>query len=206
MSITYSDIRSFLEGYGITMTQLSDTWINSRINNFVIPFVESYTRQSFSGVQTITEYYSGTGNNVLMLNRRPIVAITEIRYVIGGYSMPILNLAMIETIAAEGIIKAKSNFDEAYFLPVFAKGSKNIKVSYTYGWADYPIDIKEAIIYFASSQILGFIGTRTGGGSLGVQGFSRNYGDRGKYHDIRQELDRQAYSILNKYKNSVVGS
>jgi hypothetical protein len=206
MSITAADIRAYLEGYGITDTQLSSNWIENRLNNFVIPFVENYTRQNFDGVQSITEYYSGTGNNVLMLNRRPIVSITEIRYVIGGYSMPILNLSMIETIAAEGIIKAKSNFDEAYFLPVFAKGSKNIKVVYTYGWSDYPVDIKEAIIMLTSTKCLTFVGARTGGGALGVQGFSRNYGARGKYTDEIQQIDREAIAILNKYKSSVVGS
>lgn len=202
----YTDVRTLLDGYGISATILPDAWITSRITSMVIPYVKKYTRQNFDGITSVTEYYNGNGKNVLMLNRRPIVDVTEIKYVIGGYSMPILNLAMIEQIKAEGILKAKSNFDEAYFLPVFAKGLQNIKVTYTYGWADYPVDIKEAITQLTASLCLGFIGARTGGGSLSVQGFSRNFGSRGKYTDIRNDLDRWAHGLLDNYKNSVMGN
>lgn len=203
---TALEIRNFLECYGITTTILSDSWIENRRDNLVIPYCERITRQSFYTIKSMVEYYSGNGKNYLILNRKPVNEITEIRYVLGGYSMPILNLAMIELDTARGMIKAKSNYDEAYFLPIFAKGDMNIKVTYNYGYATIPADVKEAIIYLCSEQALGFVGARTGGGSLTVQGFGRGYGERGKYQDIRNDLSRQAHSLLQKYSTRVVGS
>lgn len=201
-----SEIRSFLENYGIVSAQLSDTWIDARVANFVVPYVERITRQNFDGVTTVTEYHSGNGKNIMMLDRRPIIAVTEVAYVLGGNTQRILNLAMIETVSNQGILKAKTNYDEAFLLPLFAKGEYNIKVTYTYGYADYPADIKEAVLYLTASRCLTFVGARTGGGSLGIQSHSRNYGNRGKYHDIIQTLDADAHSILRKHSTSIVGS
>lgn len=202
---TVMDIRECLEGYCVTTDILSDGWIEKRRDAFVIPFVERVTRQHFSGVQSKTEYYSGNGKNYLVLNRKPIVALTEIRYVLGGSNFTILNLQNIEVVANEGILKAKRNYEEAYYLPVFARGDYNIRITYTYGYADCPEDIKEAITYLCAEQLLGFLGARTGGGSLTMQSYSRNYGTRGKYQDIRNDFSRQAYALLQPYMTSVVG-
>jgi hypothetical protein len=203
---TANDVREYLEGYGISATQLTDLWITKRITNIIIPYVEKITRQSFSAIKTVTEYHSGTGKNILILDRRPIVAVTEIAYVLGGNTQRILNLAMIETVAKQGILKAKTNYDEAFLLPLFAKSEFNIKVTYTYGYTDYPSDVKEAIIYLTSSRCLTFIGARTGGGSLGIQSYNRNYGNRGKYTDIINVLDADAHAILKPYMTGVIGS
>jgi len=203
---TYTEIRAFLENYGVSATQLSDAWITARISNFVVPYVEKITRQSFSAIKTVTEYHSGNAKNILILDRRPIVAVTEISYVLGGNTLRILNLAMIEVVAQQGVLKAKTNYDEAFLLPLFAKGSYNIKITYSYGTATPPDDVKEAMIYLTASRCLTFVGARTGGGSLGIQSHSRNYGSRGKYHDIIQTLDADAHSILRKYSTAVVGS
>lgn len=72
-----------------------------------------------------------------------------------------------------------------------------VKVRYTYG-GNYA-DVHRACVLLTASFVLGFIGSSTGGGSLNVQGYGRNYGARGKYHDVRQEFDRNAYQILQKY-------
>lgn len=77
-----------------------------------------------------------------------------------------------------------------------------VKVRYTYG-GEYA-DVKRACTLLTASFVLGFIGASTGGGSLNVQGYGRNYGARGKYHDIRQEFDRNAYQILQKYVVGIV--
>lgn len=203
---TATEVRTFLENYGITTTQLSDAWITARISNFVVPYVEKITRQSFSSVKTVVEYHSGNGKNIMVLDRRPIVSVTEIAYVLGGNTQRILNLAMIETVSQQGILKAKTNYDEAFLLPLFAKGEYNIKVTYTYGTITPPDDVKEAMTYLTASRCLTFVGARTGGGSLGIQSHNRNYGPRGKYHDIIMTLDADAHSILRKYSTAVVGS
>ena len=77
-----------------------------------------------------------------------------------------------------------------------------VKVKYTYG-GEFA-DVHRACVLLTASFILGFIGSSTGGGSLNVQGYGRNYGARGKYHDIRQELDRNAYQLLQKYVVGIV--
>lgn len=203
---TVIEIREFLEGYGINQSVLTDSWIEKRRDNFVIPYCERITRSSFSSVASVIEYHSGNGKNYLILDRRPVVSITEIRYVLGGNTFNILNLAMIELVQNEGIIKAKVNYDEAFFLPLFAKGDYNIKVTYTYGYAAIPDVLKEAVIYLVCEQALGFIGSRTGGGSVSVQQFNRNFGQRGKYQDERNDLARQAHAILSNYTTRVIGN
>ena len=77
-----------------------------------------------------------------------------------------------------------------------------VKVKYTYG-GEFA-DVHRACVLLTASFVLGFIGSSTGGGSLNVQGYGRNYGARGKYHDIRQELDRNAYQLLQKYVVGIV--
>ena len=77
-----------------------------------------------------------------------------------------------------------------------------VKVHYTYG-GEFA-DVHRACVLLTASFVLGFIGSSTGGGSLNVQGYGRNYGARGKYHDIRQEFDRNAYQILQKYVVGIV--
>lgn len=77
-----------------------------------------------------------------------------------------------------------------------------VKVRYTYGGQF--ADVHRACVLLTASFVLGFIGSSTGGGSLNVQGYGRNYGTRGKYHDVRQEFDRNAYQILQKYVVGIV--
>lgn len=77
-----------------------------------------------------------------------------------------------------------------------------VKVRYTYGGKF--ADVHRACVLLTASFVLGFIGSSTGGGSLNVQGYGRNYGARGKYHDVRQEFDRNAYQILQKYVVGIV--
>lgn len=79
---------------------------------------------------------------------------------------------------------------------VYGIFSPHVKVKYTSTIGE---DVHRAEVLLTASFILGFIGASTGGGSLNVQGYGRNYGARGKYHDVRQELDRNAYQLLQKY-------
>lgn len=77
-----------------------------------------------------------------------------------------------------------------------------VKVKYTYG-GEFA-DVHRACVLLTASFVLGFIGSSTGGGSLNVQGYGRNYGARGKYHDIRQEFDRNAYQLLQRYVVGII--
>lgn len=205
ISPTATEIRNLLEGYCVSATQISDAWIEARRDNFVIPYVERKTRQTLTARAQVIEYYSGNGQNILMLDRRPIVSLDAIAYVLGGLTN-LLNLNNIEVIKSDGVLKAKRNYEEAYYLPLFAKGDKNLRVTYTYGFSTIPAGMKEAVSYLCAEQLLGFIGARTGGGSVGIQSYNRGYGERGKYQDIRNDLSRQAEALLRVYMTHVVGN
>lgn len=199
-----TEVRAVLEGYGVISTVLTDTWIDDCIAREIVPIVESITGLKFDGEQTITEYYSGNGTTVLMLNRKPVNSLVSITYVTSVVQSNLIDA--VELIGSEGIIKARTSYSEAVYSTIFKKGSKNIKVTYTYGENDYPDDVKRAIENFAAARALNTIGTRTGGGSVSVQSHGRNYGKAGKYTDIRQELVHMARFLLRNYITGVVGS
>lgn len=200
---TAQEIRDILESYGIANTVLTDPWIEGCRDDEIIPHAEDITRMTFEGEATVEEYYNGNGRSVLILNRRPVLEIVSIQMV-GAIVVGNLVNAM-ELIPAEGMIKARTNYSEAVYGPVFPKGDKNIKVTYKYGYADFPRDVKRAIALLTAAKALALVGARTGGGSLTVQSHGRNYGPGGKYSDIRQELIRSGYGLLRKYMTYVTG-
>jgi len=206
MSIpTADEIRTFLNGYKITATLVPDAWIEARRDNFIIPIVERIIGRSVDAEDTNVEYVSGTGGPLLFLSTRNITELVSIEYVTGSGDIDSnISVASVRLIAEEGIIKAISNITEGGYSTLFMKGTKNVKVTYKVG-GSITDDLKEAIIYLASEQILGYVGARTGGGALSVQGFSRSFGERGRYQDLRNDLKRQAMGILKVYSSAVVG-
>lgn len=200
-----ADVRALLENYQITAAVVSDNWINARIANLVVPTVQKWTRQNFNGVQTDTEYYSGNGTSILVLRRRPIVDLVSISYTNIPSNQFYISPLAIQIINAEGILKARANFNEANYVPIFAKGDKNLRVSYTYGFTDYPSDVFEAVASLAAERVLGHVGSMTGGGSVTMQQYGRNFGNKGKYSDIRNDLVAQAMSLLRPYMTGVTG-
>lgn len=205
---TATQIRDELEGYGITAAVLSDGWIERCRDEEIIPHIEDVTRQTFTGISTVTEYYNGNGTNSLMLNRKPIVALTNLEYV-GAITEGNLEES-VEVIQAEGILRAKTNYTElsmihGYPQTIFWRGSKNIKVTYTYGFADFPTRVFRAVKNLVAAKILIEVGNRTGGGDLSVQAFSRGYGPNGKYTHKLKELTGMGYALLKKYMTGVTG-
>ena len=202
---TGSEIKAFLNGYDITDLVIPDAWLNGRMNGIIIPFVRKVTGMSFSGEESITEHLSGTGEGILMLSRKNVTSLVSLEYVQGGDVTSNIGLGGVKLLEG-GIIKAVSNVNEGGTSTVFRRGNRNVKVVYKCGLSDYPDEVKEAMLYLASEQLLGFLGAQTGGGSITVQGFSRNFGERGKWQDIRNDLKRQAMFILKSYMTGVVGS
>ena len=187
-------------------TVISDDWIIKKRDNFVIPWAERICRTSFSATAQIEEYYSGNGTSILMLNRKPIVSLDALSYTNVMSNQYVINLMAIQNISEEGILKVRTNFNESTWIPIFAKGLLNLRVKYTYGYASCPVDVSEAIKYLTCEQILGQIADRTGGGSLSVQGFSRNHGARGKYTNVRNDMSRAAMAILRDYMTANSGA
>lgn len=197
-------------GIAITLTyytETTDEWIANRRDNFVIPYIENAIGMTISSESEIEEYYSGNGSSILMLNRRPVNSIENISYTSIPSETQTGNLLQsVELISEEGILKSKTNFNEGSYDPIFAKGVNNIKVTYKYGYSSTPNDICELVTIMVAKKILVYIGARTGGGSVSQSSYNRNFGNRGKYTDLINELDKEIYVILRKYSTGVVGA
>ncbi len=203
---TATEVRAYLENYGITTAQVSDAWIEARRDSFIVPWIERKINQKLTAVEQVSEYYSGNGTSILILNARPIIALVEIVLVHGTDLYWKINPTSIEVITDQGMLKSKYyKEDTVMSAPIFPKGEKNVKVTYTRGFASLPADLKEAVTMLCAEKALGIIGNATGGGTLNVEGFSRNYGRRGKWTDARDELLFSSYSILRKYTSGVIG-
>ncbi len=200
---TIDEIRELLEGYGITAAVLSDAWVTNCRDNEIIPHIEDITGLVFDGESEVTEYYNGTGQSTLMLNKRPVNSITSI-IMVGSLTETDLTGAT-ELIGAEGILKVKDNYSEGIWEPIFRRGIKNVKVTFKYGTDDYPVNVASAIKNLVAAKMLNHVGARTGGGALTVQAFSRNYGPHGKWTDYRKELVRTGYALLKPWMTGVVG-
>jgi hypothetical protein len=140
------------------------------------------------------------------LNRKPIISLDALSYTNVMSNQYVINLFAIQVISEEGILKVRTNFNESTWIPIFAKGMNNLRIKYTYGYTSMPVDIFEAVKFMVCEKILGLIEGRTGGGSLSVESFSRDYGARGKYTHIRNDFARQAYAIIRNYITSNVGA
>lgn len=209
---TAAMIRDYLEGYDIDATVISDAWIEDQRDGFVIPAINKMIRSSLVSVKEVTEYYSGNGGSVLVLNRRPINEIVNIGYV-SSFEI-IYNMAdAMEIDYASGILKLKSyTGDGASATSRFSKGEKNVKVTYTYGYTELvdgegerKYDLEMAVKLWVAKMALNQIGARTGGGSISQQNWGRNFGPLGKYSDIIKQMDTQIYQILAGYKTGVIG-
>jgi hypothetical protein len=210
---TAIDVLEYLEGYGITKEIISIIWIEKRIDNLIMPWVERHTRIVFDEEKEITEYLSGNGKEILVLSKKPVNEIVSLAYISSADIIPNLSES-VELNNEDGIIIKKAIVTEGNTTDLFIKGNKNIKVTYKYGYDNFIDtvnnkileDVKEAIVYMAVKQVLIQIGARTGGGSISSQAWSRNFGSRGKYTDIINNLDMMAYEILKPYMTGVVGT
>lgn len=190
----------------IQYKQLSDEWIVNTRDCQVIPVVERMTGVSFDGKKRVQEFHSGTGSTVLILNNRPIVEVHAINLITNPENWVYVSPSSVQPIAEEGLLKLKAVLESwQNYVPAFPRGTNNIRVDYTYGLDEVPCDVTRAVAMLTASQALAMMGARGGGGSLGVQGFNKNYGDRGKYTDYRNELERWADSLLRGYVMGVMG-
>jgi hypothetical protein len=184
---------------------MTNDWIEKRRDRFIIPWIENKCRQSFTGQQQQTEYHSGNGNTILHLNTKPVVSVDNIELIGTGFEYNISPSSVV-LIGDEGILKAKRDYGESsYYIALFPRGDKNIKVTYTAGWDTMPDDVAEAVTMLTAEVVLGQIANRTGGGDLNVQAYGRSYGARGKYTHERNDLARQALALLYKYFTGPVG-
>jgi len=142
----------------------------------------------------------------LALNHKPVRSVHSINLITNPENWVYVSPSSIEPVGDEGILKLKAVLESwQNYVPAFPRGVDNIKVDYEYGYADMPADVSRAVAMLTASQALVMIGTRSGGGSLSVQGYSKNYGQRGKYTEYRDELEKWAYAILRNYVTGMMG-
>ena len=188
-------------------SSISEMWLVNARDGFIVPYFASKLRMTYQGVQTATEYVSGNGGSVLVLRRRPIVDLISISYTNVVSNQYYISPMAIQIINEEGILKARANFNEANYTPIFARGERNLRIMYTYGGTDYPVDVFRLIVLGMTDRALIQIANRTGGGpSLGVQGFSRNYGPMGKFGEFRKEIAREIQAILRMRMTGITAS
>lgn len=202
---TAQELYEFLEGYNIDSTDLSEAWVARQRDGFVIPWIQRKTGLSITGEVTEDEYYSGNGGDVLVLNRKPIKSLNDISIlgVSGEYQV---SVSQVEVLKELGALRTVNNWAQDPALVSFwPRGTWNIKLNLTYGYAEdaIPQDIRSAVLYLMVDTALAQLSARTGGGSLTVENYSRDYGELGRWHDIRRDVTRWAISILSGYWTGV---
>lgn len=190
---TATDIRNFLEGYGITATQLSDTWVEDCIENRVVPFIERKIRSKLDTTESVTVYLNGNDSKALLLPTKCINSITDVQVLGNDYSSTYYITNYILDSRA-GILRRNL---------AFPKGVENIVVTYVTGFSPIPENLNQAIIMLSAEHCLTVIGSRTGGGNKNIQSYGTSYGERGKYTEIRNDLTRLSIDILRQYMTGV---
>jgi hypothetical protein len=140
------------------------------------------------------------------VSKKPIVSLDALSYVVApaGGDLFSPSLSQIEVVPEEGMLKAVENFEEGRF-PLFPWGKYNIKVTYTYGFNTIPDELAEAIQVLTAEKVLAMLEGRGGGGpSVTINGYSRNYGNMGKYTNVRKDLARWGVGLAKKYMTGVV--
>jgi hypothetical protein len=171
---------------------VSDAWIISTRDCQVIPTIKNMTGLSFDGIKEAKEWHNGTGGKMLYLNRKPIVEIKSLYSEFYGITE---GVSLYEIRKEEGALVTRG---------CFTKGNGNFIVEYSYGYPDVPDDIKRAVSLLTASLTLGFIASKTGGGtSVSTQGYSRSFGGRGKFTEIRNDFDRWAYALIRPYYSGI---
>ena len=204
---TACDIRDkTLQGFNITEQIVCDDFIDDAICRQILPYVNDFTRNSFGKITQAVEYHNGTGKDEMMLDRKNIVSLDAIRLVSGNDIDTTINIASLEIIYGRGVLKVKSGLSEYYNYRIFPKGNDNIKVTYSYGTYDIPPDIFQAISMLTAIIVLDQMEGRTGGGQLSGQNYQRQYGNMGKFGNVRKRFNQQAHAILRRYSSSVVGA
>ncbi len=200
---TPHEIREFLEGYCVTQKKLSDLWIARRRDQIVL-WLERVSGQKVLAAGSITEHLSGTGSSILFLSRRPVTSIDSISYIVGppDYQQGI-SLTGLELIGNQGVVKSRYDVEGTGEF-AFARGSYNIKITYTCGNLITDEEVREGITALTAERMLAHLAGTTGGGpSISNAGYSRNYGPKGKWSQERKEMALYGLDKLSRYLSGV---
>jgi hypothetical protein len=142
----------------------------SSLTSFIQSSISAVS-QSFSNYvggiseQTYTEYYDGTGTNMLMIMHTPITSISSVQYQLYPTGT-FLNFY-------EGSLSANIQYDDGGWIELydirFYQGKNNIKIVYSAGYSTIPADIKQACIEEVAMLMDNSNVTGVGKGNLGIK-------------------------------------
>lgn len=174
-----------------------------------IASLEKVVGFSFVEIKTFEEVLDGTGREDLLLSRRFVREVVNIKLLNLPNQVLSIPTTAIEVISGRGNLRVRAINLEAYTMvaPIWPQGRNNIKITYTAGFSECPEDVSRAIILMTLSNMLGKEASYSGGGtSLSVTAWSKTFGPRGKYSEARNDYVIQARAIVSKYKTGVVSS
>lgn len=187
--VTLENVKEFI---GLASTDTSkDTFLRHLITR-ASRFIKTYAGREFVSATFSEEVHSGNDRQKLYLDHYPIISVTEVKE-----DDVALDADEYEVLANEGAL-----FREAgWYGGTLAMASvlstepdpyaetRNLKVTYTAGWADVPDDIEQACLQMVALWY-------TGAGTYGIEhettpgGYSVTYSKAtGVPEDIKQVLD-----------------
>lgn len=172
----------------------------------VWPWIEAKTRQSFTGKAQVRELYSGNGTSELMLDRRYIQSVDKIELLTLPHDILSIPISSIEVVTGRGLLRVRAINLESFttLAPIWPKGDNNVAITYTYGFDEPPADVQKAAALLACSFYLSKESNVTGGGTqITVEGYSRTFGKRGKWAEMRSDYAIQAMALLKKYMTGI---
>lgn len=133
-----------------------------------------------------TEYFSGSGRPLLILNQRPVTAVSGVWVDQGGYGghgQDAFAEATRWTLGTDWFPRSLAQAEDnpgmlEAICGVWPCGSQNIKVTYTAGYVTIPDDLANAIITIAGEAMLVIArGGKVGSETLGQYSWSLLTGD-----------------------------
>lgn len=176
------------------------------VTDQVWPWIQAKTRLSYNGTTQVREIYSGTGTSEMLLDRRWVNTVDKIELLTLPHDILSIPISSIEVIKERGALRVRAINLESFttLAPIWPKGDNNIAITYTYGFATPPAEVSKAAALLACSFFLAKEANVTGGGaSLSVEGWSRGWGKRGKFAEMRTDYAHQAMQLLKRYMTGV---
>ncbi len=179
-SYALASLAAVKDALGITSSD--DDNLLTRQINAVTDYIESYCGRRFKDTTYTDEYYDGDGETDLILKQFPITDTAEISI----------------TFVSDDVETAVDNDDLEFYndegmiyYPRWPRGRKNIKITYSAGYATIPADLAQACI-----ELVATIHNRrkTGGAkSESIGDYSITYGDL--------EASPLAQKVIDFYRN-----
>ena len=154
MTVRYASADDFRLETNISESEWGDTALEQMIDE-ATDLLDVRTGRTWQGVQTVTnEYYDGTGQTFLYLNQIDVQSISALSIdddFDGTYTDVTTSYTRIYDDI--GRIELTVEIDSTIEVDSFTKGPKTVKISYTYGNATPPADVKQLCIMMVEQRV-----------------------------------------------------